>query len=116
MALLGLEVVDSFRYALLVTGGIIGAVGDLYLVRGARNVRIGELLIGGLLWLGMAGIFAFLARKENLGPTVILMLLTNILAALFIGWWRFGEQLNYWQWVGVGVTLVGICLMEYGHK
>ncbi len=58
------------------------------------------------------GIFFYFASQEKLTEFSSLTFLTPVFALIF-GWWFLHEMLSLTQWVGVGITLLSVYLLNH---
>lgn len=109
---------DSSRilfYILALAAGAIGAFGDSFLNLWAKKgENIWVLLLGFLSWNIALLLFMKLLKTDFLATTVIVFLVANSAVALSLSQLYFHEDVSLQKWIGIGVALLGIFIMELG--
>lgn len=109
-----MEVVLLSVYILGLLAAITGSVADGFLNQWAKYGGTQWLVIGYALSALMVWFFANMLKREDLGLSVMLFVITNSIVALMIGRFYFNERLVGWQWVGVGFALIAFFLLSKG--
>lgn len=94
--------------------GIVGAIADGFLNQWAKNGGIAWLSIGYVLSFVMVTIFVYMLKREALGMSLLIFILCNALAGLFISRVFFGERLAPVQWLGVAFAVFALVLLDKG--
>ena len=99
-------------YFLGAVAGLIGAIADGFLNKWAKSGDGVWLVVGLSLSLVMAGTFAYMLKKESLGPAILIFLMSNLLFVLLIGRIFFMERLTPAQWLAATLAVVALVLVE----
>jgi hypothetical protein len=104
-------------YGALLLLGLLGAISDATLNQWARTGRNGWLLLSYGLWIAVATLLGLLlkGRHFGFGSAVVVFLLANCAAAVVLDHLWFGRKSTAWEWAGIGLAVVAMCLIEYGR-
>lgn len=99
-------------FALMALGVVLEVAGDILFKKWADTDRRAWLVVGfGLYSMGAIG-WALSLKYEGLAKAVTIFMVANVALALVAGLVLFGEKLNVWNWIGVGLALAAIVLCE----
>lgn len=107
-----MEIASINPYLLILSAGLVGAIGDSFLNQYADRGGIGWLLGGYAIWILTASLFTFLLKGEVFAKGVILFLLANIIFAIIIGRFYLGEHFSGKQWLGIALGIIAVGLMR----
>jgi drug/metabolite transporter superfamily protein YnfA len=105
-----------FLYIILVA--IFGVAGDILINQWARTELVKWWLLSVPVWVVAATVFGIILRQGHysFGTMVVVILLLHSCIALTWDALVEGAVLTPMQWVGVGVAIVAIILIEVGRK
>jgi len=98
-----------FAFAAVVLGIWLGARGDLKTLKAQPKQRWALLLLAAVMLIGNYVFYLFGLRLTTPANAQLLIQAAPLLLALG-GIWLFRERYNRWQWLGLALTLVGLCL------
>lgn len=101
-------------YFLGALAGLVGAIADGFLNQWAKNGGTGWLSAGYIGSLIMVTIFVYMLKREALGMSLLIFVLSNALCGLFISRVFFGERLAPVQWIGVAFAVFALVLLDKG--
>lgn len=103
-------------YIIALAAGLIGAVGDAFLNHWVKRQNAGMVtfLMGLGAWNIALLLFSRLLTESSLARAVVLFLVANSLAVALLSLLYFREDVSPRQWLGMGIALTGIILMETG--
>jgi multidrug transporter EmrE-like cation transporter len=98
---------------LLILGGVIITGGDIFLKQWATSSKLLFLLVG--LFVSLIGLLflAFGFKSKGLAVANILFIAVNIMTLLLVQIFYFKEKLALPQFLGVIISIIGICLIEF---
>jgi len=104
-------------YGALVLLGLLGAISDATLNQWARTSRTRWLLLSYVLWIAVATLLGLMLKGGHFGfgTAVVVFLLANCVAAVVLDHLWFGRKSTPWEWAGIGVAVVAMCLIEFGR-
>jgi len=113
-------VLNLLATILTIIGTITGAIGSLYLKKGAEDfnlnileqIRNKPLLIGCLLFVFGLLFYIYALSLERLSVLYPLTSLTYIWVAL-VSVKFLGERMNKYKWIGIVLIILGISLITY---
>jgi multidrug transporter EmrE-like cation transporter len=99
-------------FVLMAFGVILEVAGDVFFKKWSLAGGRAWLVVGfGLYSMGAIG-WALSLKHEGLAKAVTIFMVANVALALVAGLVLFGEKLNVWNWIGVGLALAAIVLCE----
>jgi undecaprenyl phosphate-alpha-L-ara4N flippase subunit ArnE len=112
--------INLLAIVLVVLGTLVGAIGSVYLKKGARsfNLRINEqirnkqLVLGLVLFTLSSVAYIYALSLERLSLIYPLTSLTYIWVA-FASVKFLGEKMNNKKWLGIILIMLGIVLITY---
>lgn len=101
-------------YFLLVLVGVLGAIGDIAVLKWSKTWRLDWWVASCVLWIIVASLFGWLLgmKQFNFGIAVILALLCHSGCALLYDVQFNGAKLDYVQWLGVVSGIITLCLLR----
>jgi drug/metabolite transporter (DMT)-like permease len=104
-------------YGVLLLLGLLGAISDATLNQWARTSRTGWLLLSYALWIAVATLLGLMLKggRFGFGSAVVVFLLANCVAAVVLDHAWFGRKSTPWEWAGIGLAVVAMCLIEFGR-
>ena len=104
-------------YAALVLLGLLGEISDATLNQWAKTSRAGWLLLSYALWIAVATLLGLMLKAGHFGfgAAVVVFLLANCVAAVVLDHLWFGRKSTPFEWAGIGVAVVAMCLIEFGR-
>lgn len=102
--------------ALVVLTAFFGVMGDIMVNQWAKTAHLRWLVMSVPVWMLAVTFFGLLLRQKHYSFAVAVVVVVLIHSAIALAWDHFAENavLAPMQWVGVGVALVAIILMEVG--
>lgn len=101
-------------YVLGLLAAITASVADGFLNQWAKYGGTQWLIVGYALSALMIWFFANMLKREELGFSVMLFVITNSIVALMVSRFYFNERLAGVQWIGVSLALVALFLLSKG--
>lgn len=99
-------------FVLMAFGVVLEVAGDVLFKKWSLTGTRTWLVVGfGLYSMGAIG-WALSLRYEGLAKAVTVFMVANVVLAVVAGLVLFGEKLNAWNWLGVGLALLAIVLCE----
>lgn len=101
-------------YAVLIAVGIMGAISDAILNQWAKTGRTSWLLGAYASWIVVATLLGYILRLNyfTFGAAVVLFLMVNSVAALFLDHTLFAGRLTGRGWLGIGLAVAAIICIE----
>ena len=117
LASVAAQTAAGWTYGALALLGLLGAISDATLNHWARTSRIGWLLLSYVLWIAVATLLGLMLKGGHFGfgSAVVVFLLANCVAAVVLDHLWFGRKSTPWEWAGIGVAVVAMCLIEFGR-
>jgi len=103
-------------YALALLSGFFGAGADGLLNHWVKKGGGWYLFGGYLCWNIALVIFTRLLKADLLMQVVVLFLVANSIGVLLISQFVFHEHLSPQKWIGIGLALLGILIIETAAK
>jgi drug/metabolite transporter (DMT)-like permease len=107
-----MEPLLTSAYFLGATAGLLGAIADGFLNKWAKEGGGIWLAIGLMLSLVMAGTFAYMLKRESLGPAILIFLMSNLLFVLLISRLFFMERLTPAQLLAAVLAAAALVLVD----
>ena len=101
----------SNTYFLVATVGLSSAIGDALINQYVRTNHLGWFFLGCLGWCTAAIFWAQILKKQLFAPSVALFFLSNIVIAVGIGYFYFGDHVPTMQWVWLALAVVSMILI-----
>jgi len=99
-------------FAFMAMGVILEVTGDILFKKWSLTGARVWLAVGFALYSMGAFGWAWSLKYETLSKAVTVFMLLNVVFALVAGLVLFGEKLNAWNWVGIGLAFLAIVLCE----
>jgi len=107
-----------YAFLLIMIATLIGAVGALYLKKGAAELK-GSLLKKiltknlwfGLFLYGIASLFSFIALKNDNLSAVYALTSMSYIWVILIARKYLKEKINIYKWIGVCCIILGVVLL-----
>lgn len=98
-------------YFLVVTVGLLSAVGDALINQYVKTGNFSWFLVGCLGWITAAAFWSQILKKQLFAPSVALFFLGNIGMAVLIGHFYFGDRVPAIQWLWIAFAMVAMILI-----
>src|SRR5687767_15937956 len=94
-------------YVVLIAVGILGAVSDAILNHWAKVNKVGWLFAAYVSWIIVATLLGLILKWQyfTFSGAVVLFLLVNSAAAIFLDHKLFSGRLTAWEWIGICLAL-----------
>jgi hypothetical protein len=104
-------------YGMIAAVGVLGAVSDVILNQWARTGRLSWLLGAYASWIIVATLLGVILRSGyfGFGVAVVLFLLANTLAALWLDYQFFAGRLSGLSWLGMVLAIAAMACLELGR-
>jgi drug/metabolite transporter (DMT)-like permease len=96
--------------------GLVGAVGDVFVVRWTRNHSVASLFLGFGLWCLTLVALVLMLKVTGLGRAVLVFTTVQALVAIAFARLYFDETFSGLKILGAVLALTGVVLVEWSTK
>lgn len=97
---------------ILLVGGIILTIGDVFMKKWVESNNISLFLIGLFVYLIAMIFLAFSFKYKNIAVASIIFAIFNVIALSLVSWFYFKETLSLMQISGIIFGIIAIVLLE----
>ncbi len=122
----GVKRIDAHLHPLETTTGTLMVAVPLFMLSwiwgdGQWPTQISQRTLSAILYLAVFGsvlgfIFYFYVLKRVQASQVAMTTLITPMIALWLGQWLNAEQIDWLEWLGSGLILLGLALYQWGHR
>jgi multidrug transporter EmrE-like cation transporter len=98
--------------SLILAGALLEALGDVLLKSWADSARSWLLVAGLGIYFAGAGFWAASLKYDLLARSASVFTVANLALVALLGVVLFDEKLSATQWLGVGLSVVAVALIE----
>jgi len=105
-------------YLIIVLTGVLGGVADILIYMWAKTGGLFLLIVSSLAWMVSLFLFGYLLKFDQKTLT-FLFLVSTILHVVLVLAYDFiflGSNFSKSEWIGIILSIIGICLLEYGKS
>ena|SRR3989344_7994607 len=106
-----LMVIKDSRLILIALAAIAGTLGDAFFNEAAKNGQIKWILVGFVFWNLTSFLFFLVLKHQLLNWSVIALVLLNMMFALLLSYYYFGEPFSQRTVAGIIFAIIAIVLM-----
>lgn len=105
-------------YLLMVASALLSGVGDILIFKWAKSPGSWGLAWGVVVWVASLVLMGYLFRYSSLPFSLVVILLIVVHLLIDVAWDAgvHGSRLSGGQWVGVGLAVAAVVLLQTGAK
>jgi multidrug transporter EmrE-like cation transporter len=96
----------------LILGGILLTVGDIIMKEWVQTENSLYFLVGLAFYIISLICLAFTFREKNIAVASLMLIIFNVVILSIVSWLFFNEPLSLRQFLGLGLGIAAIIMME----
>jgi len=97
---------------LLLTGGCILTIGDIFMKKWVISDNPKLYLYGMLIYIFSLNFVAFSFKSKNIAVATIIFVLVNVISLTLVSWFYFNEKLSITQLFGIALGIASVIVLE----
>jgi len=101
---------------LLLISGIILTIGDVIMKEWTRNNKFSWFSFGMIFYIVASVLISYSFKYKNIAIATMIYVVFNVFLLTVISWFYFKEKMNLMDFIGLGMGLASIMILELAHN